>query len=344
MKSISNLTSRALLTLAVLLCPISCSRESAEKGPAPAAGQVIQPVQAERASRSALDGAIQPELPAIGEIVILPSDETVTVLANQVSVTRLAERLSEFFAFDLVLLEFEDRLIRVFAVDTTLGEVLELALEGIPYAVRYGVENERSRLEWLAVGGGGEKAIAGLKRGKGRRDEDEWKKHKPTQREGEEKERRERTRPLRPDDAQRRDRFLAERADREAVRWDETLDDLESRDPQARQRGVEMLDSETPADVDYLASVIAQDDDLRVRVAAVEQLEFSESRAGVEAITRALWDPEAEVVVAALKALRLLGDSSTVSTVQPLLGHDSSDVRHHTEELVELLQESEPAE
>jgi hypothetical protein len=342
MKPISNLTAHALLIPAVLLCPISCSRESADKGPAHSAGQVVQPVQGERGSRSAPNGAAQPELPAIGEIVILPSDETVTVLANQVSVARLAEHLSDFFAFELVLLEFEDRLVRVFAVDTTMAEVLELALEGIPYAVRYGVENERSRLEWLAVGGG-EEAIAGLKRGEGRRGEDEWKKRKLEQKE-EGKERRVSTRPRRPGDSFYRDRFLAERANREEVRWNETLDDLESRDPDARRRGVEMLDPETSADVDYLASVIAQDDDIRVRVAAVEQLEFSESQASVEAITQALWDPEAEVVVAALKALRLLGDSSTVSTVQPLLDHESSEVRNHAEELVDLLQESEPAE
>lgn len=344
MKRILDLTAHALLILAVLACSISCSRESAEKSSARSAGQAVQPIPEGGDPRSVPEGAIAPELPAVGEIVIRASDGTVTVLANQVSVARLAKRLSESFAFKLVLLEFEDRLVRVSAVDTTLGEVLELALEGIPYATRYGAENERSRLEWLSVGAGAERAVAGLKREEGKRDEDAWKEQAPKKWDEVEEERSGRTRPLRPDDAQRRDRFLAERADREAVRWDETLDDLESRDPKSRQRGIEMLDPETLADVDYLASVIAHDEDIRVRVAAVEQLEFSDSSAGVEAITRALSDPADEVVVAALKALRLRGDSSTVSTVQPLLDHESSDVRNHAEELVALLQESESAE
>ena len=359
MKPISNLIARILLMLAVLLGPISCSRDSAEKDAAPTAEAVIQShqeLQEGKIPQPLPEGASHPELPASGEVAIRPSGETVTVLANQASVTKLVKRLSQAYRFELELLEFEDRPVGVFAVDTTLGDVLEQALEGIPYAVRYGVESGRSRLVWLAVGKKAGKAIAKPRR-KGetggederkeqKRKEDKWEEDQEKEglAEQEEEEREERTLPRRADDAERRNLFLAGRADREAVRRTEAYEDLASRDPETRQDAVQMLDPETPTDVNNLARVAAYDEDFRVRIAAVEQLELSGSRTAVEAITGALWDPEAEVVVAAVKALRLLGDSNTVPMVEPLLGHENREVRDQAEELVELLREREPTE
>ena len=356
MKSIPNFTAHVLLMLAVLLGPISCSRDSSEKNVAPAAQPVTQSLQEENVPKPPAEGAAHPELPASGEVAIRPSGETVTVLANRASLAKLVKRLSQAYRFELVLLEFEDRPVGVFAVDTTLGDVLEQALEGIPYAVRYGVEGGRSRLVWLAVGENAGKAIAEPRRkgetgGEDERKEqkrkgDKWEEDQEKEElaEQEEEEREERTRPRRADDAERRDLFLAGRADREAVRMTETFEDLESRDPETRQEAVQMLDPETPADLDSLARVAAYDENYRVRVAAVEQLELSGTRTAVEAITGALWDPQPEVVVAAIKALRLLGDSNTVPMVEPLLGHENREVRAQAEELVELLQERQPTE
>lgn len=343
MNLIPNLTAHILLVLAALLGPSSCSRDSTEKDAAPAAEAVIQSLQEEKVPEPVLEGTTHPELPASGEVVIRPSGETVTVLANQASVTGLLRQLSQTFGFELELLEFEDRPARVYAVETTLGDVLEQALEGIPYAVRYGVRNGRSRLAWLAVGERTRKVRAKARREEAERKE-EQREEDETEAEREEEELQERTRPRRADDAERRDLFLAERADREAVRITEAYEDLESRDPETRQEAVQMLDPETPADLDSLARVAAYDEDYRVRVAAVEQLELSGTRTAVEAITGALWDPQPEVVVAAIKALRLLGDSNTVPMVEPLLGHENREVRAQAEELVELLQERQPTE
>jgi hypothetical protein len=356
MKPIPNLTALTLVMLAVALGTTSCSRESAEKDRAPSTAPAVRSLQEEGAPEPVPEDSGQPELPASGEIVIRPSGEGVTVLANQASATRLVRLLSRSFGFDLELLEFQDRPVAVYAVDTSLGDVLEQALEGIPYAVRYGARSGRSRLAWLAVGERSGGTVAELEREReepqeeqrkeDRLEEDEpkgeqeeWEKEAQ-----EEEERRERTRPLRADDAERRNRFLAEREHRDTVRRTENLEALESSDPETRQEAVQMLDPETPADVHSLAQIAVRDQDYRVRIAAVEQLELSGSRTAVEAITGALWDPEAEVVVAAVKALRLLGDSNTVPMVEPLLGHENREVRDQARELVELLREREPSE
>jgi hypothetical protein len=356
MNLIPDLTAYILLVLAVLLAPLSCSRDSAEKDAAPDAEAVVQSLQEEKVPGPVLEDTTHPELPASGEVLIRRSGATVTVMANQVSTTGLLRRLSQTFGFELELLEFEDRAAGVYAVDTTLGNVLEQVLEGIPYAVRYGVESGRSRLVWLAVGEKAGKEIARSRREeesqrddereeeRRKADELEEDEEKKRQDDREEEEGQERSRPLRADEAERRDLFLAGRADREAVRMAQTFEDLESRDPETRQDAIQMLDPETPTDLNSLANAVAYDKDFRVRVAAVEQLELSGSRTAVEAITGALWDPEAEVVVAAVKALRLLGDTNTVPMVEPLLAHENREVRDRARELVELLQEREPSE
>jgi hypothetical protein len=265
----------------------------------------------------------------------------VTVLANQASLTRLVRGLSRSFGFELELLAFEDRPVEVRAVGATLGGVLAETLEGVPYAVRYGVRDGRSRLVWLAVGEGSEKPIAERLREAGRLKEEE---QKLAEREKERNEHRERSRSPTPEEAERTARFLAERTQREAARRAEALEDLRSRDSETREAAAQMLDPGVPADVDRLAALAAYDDDFEVRVAAVEQLELSSSRAAARAVAEALRDPQPEVVVAAVKALRLLGDSSTVPMVQPLLEHENEDVRVQAEALLELLQKAEPAQ
>lgn len=152
-KPILGLTARALLSFAVLLCQLSCSGESDERVDTPSAELVSQSLQVDGDSKPGVTGAPSPDLPAPGEIVILSLDDgTVTVLANQASATRLLRRLSKSFEFELLLGEFEDRRVQVFAVNTTLGDVHGQALEGIPYALRYGVKNERSQTRVAGTG------------------------------------------------------------------------------------------------------------------------------------------------------------------------------------------------
>jgi hypothetical protein len=336
-----SLTALVLSIFAVLLGPISCTCESRETGAAHSTAGLPRATQEEAESSAVARRATQPGLPAPGEIEIVPTGETVTVLANQASLTQLVRGLSRSFGFELELLAFEDRPVEVRAVGATLGDVLAEALEGVPYAVRYGVRDGRSRLAWLAVGEGSTKPIAARLREPGKLEEEE---QKLAEREKERNEHRERSRSPTPEEAERTARFLAERTQREAARRAEALEDLRSRDSETREAAAQMLDPGVPADVDRLAALAAYDDDFEVRVAAVEQLELSSSRAAARAVAEALRDPQPEVVVAAVKALRLLGDSSTVPMVQPLLEHENEDVRVQAEALLELLQKAEPAQ
>lgn len=352
MSSIGSLAAVPLFAVA-LLPAFSCSRESGGEGAARSAEPAMRALAHEEPPAPSGGSAAAPELPPSGEVVIVPSGEALTVLASQVSVTRLLERLSSSVGFELVVLDLEDRPVDVLAVGATMADVLAQALEGVPYTVRFDVRDGHSRLASLVVGAEPDQQLAGRERGEGsgRAEERKLAGREKDERTGAEKagradpeEARARAGSPGAADLERRARFLAGRPEREAARRADALADLESSDASTRRSAVQMLDPDSPDDAERLARICGEDGDYRVRVAAVEQLELADSRAAVAAVTGALSDPEAEVVLAAVKALRLLGDASAVPRVQPLLEHESGEVRSQAAALVELLQKGEPAE
>jgi hypothetical protein len=327
--------------LFVLVAALSCSPEDGETEAARSTEPVARAPASEAPSTPARTEAALPEPPGRGEVVIVPADGTITVLANQVLISDLLSRLARAADFELLLSEFADRPVDVFAVGATLGDVLAQALEGVPYIARYGARDGRSRLVLVAVGEGSEDAVASVE--DPRTDETASEPGEKGKKEGEGRDPARTARRADPVDPAQRARFRAARAEREAARRAETLGELDSPDAETRRDAVQMLDADIPADVDRLARILGSDEDYRVRVAAIEQLEFADSSLAAETITGALSDPQAEVILAAVKALRIRPDPRAAPRLKPLLEHANPEVRDQAKALVELLEDGEPA-
>ena len=62
-----------------------------------------------------------------------------------------------------------------------------------------------------------------------------------------------------------------------------------------------------------------------------------EDTSAIEALLRALNDPDPQVVIAALDSLEWIGDSSMIPYITPLLQHPNADVRSAAEITISFL-------
>lgn len=119
----------------------------------------------------------------------------------------------------------------------------------------------------------------------------------------------------------------------DAREWDRLLDKVQAPDWVERVEAVQAI---TPEDdgLRVLIKALASDENAKVRAAAVEQLEDSETRAAVAALVHALLDPDREVVLAAIDALEFTDDETIADDLRPLERHRDPEVRESAAEAI----------
>jgi hypothetical protein len=122
-----------------------------------------------------------------------------------------------------------------------------------------------------------------------------------------------------------------------AVSDADALEQLESEDPEERVEGVEWVDVASAGGFAAVVERLASDSDVAVRVAAAESLGDADVGA-IPPLLAALGDADAQVVLAALESLEMLGDPSTVAGLAPALEHPDAAVRERAAEVVEFLE------
>ncbi len=132
-------------------------------------------------------------------------------------------------------------------------------------------------------------------------------------------------------------RTPAARAERPVLPDEEALEQLTSSNPEERLEGVEWLDVTSATGYEAVVDRLANDPDPLVRAAAAESLGDADVGA-VSPLIRALEDPDNRVVLGALEALELLGDSSTIPKLRPALEHPDREVRERALEVQEFLE------
>jgi len=297
---------------------VETSAPTAEPGAASATAEMV--VVEPSAPRSE---APSRELPAPGSVVVSLSGRAVTVRANQVSRRAVLAELERNAGFRLkfapgIRLEEPVTLDRV---DAPLEEVLGSLLEGGAYALYFGVAPSGGRvLEQVAVGDFSATDVAA----------DDLVARMPNRAGG--------TRGRASRIIARDATAEAERLERLARRRDENYARLDNDDPAIRAEAAEGLpadDSTIPA----LTDLAANDPDARVRKAAVSALGDApeEDTAARDALIRALRDPDAQVVIAALNSIEWIGDASMIPYITPLLEHPNAAVRAAAEITIEIL-------
>jgi HEAT repeat protein len=116
------------------------------------------------------------------------------------------------------------------------------------------------------------------------------------------------------------------------------LEGLRNPDPEERSDAVLDIEPEGPG-LQYLLEVVTDDPDPEVRLAAVGQLEDSESPEAIQGLVTALDDPDSEVVLEAIDSLEYSADHTVIGNLEKLLQHPDPEVREAAEDAIDYLEE-----
>jgi hypothetical protein len=308
--------------LALSLAAGACDggrEETVEAAPAPQVPSVTPP-------RAPQSGSDEPALPERGAALVRLSPQGVTLLANEAPRLGVLRELEREARFRLEMAEGATLAgaITLRAVDASLDEVLARLLQGVPYAVHYGVEQETGDrvLRLVSVGQtqppGGSETVATAPSSRPRSDE---RRAGAARRPG-------------PIEDER------EREERRAAAQAAFIGDLESPDPAIRADAAQFMMPDEQA-IPLLSNLLATDPNPSVRAAAAKTLGDSRDspdavRALVRAL-RALRDPDPDVVVASLDALDWIGEATVAPELEFLLEDPVPRVREAAAETIESL-------
>jgi hypothetical protein len=270
------------------------------------------------------NGSDEPALPERGAALVRLSPQGVTLLANEAPRLGVLRELEREARFRLEMAEGATLAgaITLRAVDASLDEVLARLLQGVPYAVHYGVEQETGDrvLRLVAVGQtqppGGSETVATAPSSRPRSDDD--RRAGAARRPG-------------PIEDER------EREERRAAAQAAFIGDLESPDPAIRADAAQFMMPDEQA-IPLLSNLLATDPNPSVRAAAAKTLGDSrDSPDAVRALVRALRDPDPDVVVASLDALDWIGEATVAPELEFLLEDPVPRVREAAAETIESL-------
>jgi HEAT repeat protein len=88
----------------------------------------------------------------------------------------------------------------------------------------------------------------------------------------------------------------------------------------------------------HVTTLLADDPDRGVRIAAAERLGESESAEAVRPLVLALSDPDRDVVLAAIEALEYVDDVSAIPHLETLLEDFDGDIRDAAESAIQYIE------
>ena len=249
-----------------------------------------------------------------------------TLACNGEPRVAILEKLAAAADFGLEIGALEPLRLTLRIENTKLEEVLPLLLGDVEYQVAYAFDRELGRhvMSSLRVGTlDAPPPVAGAIEAARERRELRWDEGSSA----------------RPAEAMREELRRANRERRARAEADRQMlfADLDSSEPEVRAEAASEIDPEGQA-LAKLAAMLAEDPDPRVREAALEQLAGVELHAAVDALIRALDDPDPHIVVLAIEAIENDGDESLVPEIEPLLDHRDSMVRDAAWEAIDALE------
>jgi hypothetical protein len=282
--------------------------------------------------------ASDPALPAPGTARVEFANGRVSVFSNGAQRLAILEQLAEKAGFELLVGDVERLALTLRIEDTPLGEALTTLLAGVPYRLEYDHDAAAGLhvLVWLTVGYPVSAGAAAQPE-----PEDEEPQFESAQevfwRYGENL--RERLLAMSPEERQR---MREEHAAWAEAMEPELLEQLEDPDPEVRSDAIADLPIEGEGAIgaerfQRIASLLADDPDRRVRIAAVERLGELESPEAINALAKTLSDPDHEVVLAAIEALEDVDDASAIPYLEPLLQDPDTEIRDAAEFAIEYL-------
>jgi len=275
-------------------------------------------------------------LPDAGAIFVEVTERGVTALANAASQVEVLRRLESAVGFQLVLREVdEDRLISVRIADSALEIVLAEVLTGVPYRLRYEVDEAQGGHSLAIVAAGNfQRGPSAEERQQSRallrqRGRDAIARNRQQQ---DEEERRVET--LSPEERERlRQEAMEARRELEV----QIASDLESPDSWVRADAARQIEAVGDG-ISQLGQLLADDPNAEVRVAAASQLSDSDSAGSINSLLAALDDPSSSVIIETLDSLVFVGDETIIPAIQPLLRHPDAEVREAAADAVDFLE------
>jgi HEAT repeat protein len=113
---------------------------------------------------------------------------------------------------------------------------------------------------------------------------------------------------------------------------------LKSSDPEERSGALFDIEPEGRG-LQLLLGVLSDDPDPEVRGLAARQVGYAKSPEATAGLVSALDDPDPGVLIEAIDALELSGDSAVIGSLEKLLQHPDAQVREAAEDAIEFLKD-----
>lgn len=243
---------------------------------------------------------------AAGEVRLRIDAGAITLRANAAPRRRLLERLSHALSFELAATDVGDEPITLETEAATLRDLLPLLLPDRAYRVdyRFDAVNARHAVARLEIGAAGASQV--------RRPQSA-----PAQQAAA------LAGPAEPDPAPPAARSLQRREPPQA--WSALMQQLDESDAEDRVEAIQKIEPDRDG-LGVLIERLAADPSPLVRAAAARQLEDSDTLLAVDALIRALSDPDRRVVLDAIDALEFTDDESVADDLAPLTQHPDREI------------------
>jgi hypothetical protein len=290
--------------------------------------------EAVRAPRVEVAPAFEPPLPAPGTAWVALDNGRVSVRSNGAQRWAILEQLAQKARFKLLRGDLKRRAMTLRIEDAPLSEALATLLVGVRYSLEFDFDAAKGRhvVREVAVGPPVTVAAAAVAAAPLREINRKGREHFEIARG--------RSPAISPEERQRmRERSTAQT---EAMQ-PQLLVQLEDPDPRVRAEAVSLLavfgeEVEDAERFQLVTTLLADDPDRGVRIAAAERLGEFESPEAVRPLVLALSDPDRDVVLAAIEALEDVDDASAIPDLELLLEDHDEEIREAAELTIQFIE------
>jgi hypothetical protein len=296
-----------------------------------------RPNEADEAAVAAADevtDAFEAPLPALGTARVAFTNGRVSVRSNGAQRLAVLEQLAQKADFELLRGDLKRQVLTLRIEDARLSEALAILLVGVHYSLELHFDAAKGLhvIREVAVGPPVNVAAAAVEAAPPR--EIDRKGRQPFEKA------RARSAAISAEEWQR----MRERGAAQAeVMEPQLLVQLDDPDPRVRAEAVISLPvfdegAEGTERFQHVTTLLADDPDRGVRIAAAERLGESESPEAVEPLVLALADPDRDVVLAAIDALEYVDDISAIPHLESLLEDFDGEIRDAAESAIQFIE------
>jgi hypothetical protein len=296
-----------------------------------------RPKEADKAAEATaveVAAAFEQPLPALGTARVAFANGRVSVNSNGAERLAILEQLAQKAGFALLRGNLKRQTLTLRIEDAPLVEALATVLVGVRYSLGFDFDAAEGGhvVREVAVGPQVTVAVAAVAAAPPAEIDSKGREifKKP----------RGRSREMSPEESQRMHEWGTAQA--EAIE-PQLLVQLEDPDPRVRAEAVSLLPvfgegAEDEERFQRVTTLLADDPDRGVRIAAAERLGESESTEAVEPLVLALSDSDRGVVLAAIEALEDVDDTSAIPHLESLLEDFDEEIRDAAESAIQFIE------